>query len=87
MANKPTDTPDRFAGVPESRVPFGAQALVRKLNLAQVHAVIRASGVPVKHFEISPYAGMVLVRARIRPECAPVIQAIADADAAAPLGG
>lgn len=76
--------PDVFAGVPESRVPFGPQVLVRKLSSAKVQARIQASKIAPHFFELTPQGAYgILVRGKIRSECAQVIQEIADEDAAA----
>jgi hypothetical protein len=82
---KPVPPPpvDVFAGVPESRVPFGPQVLARKLSNARVQAKIQASKIDPRFFETTSLGVHgILVRGKIRIECAQVIQEIADEDAA-----
>jgi len=73
-----------MAELPDDKLPFGPQVLVRKLTIYQVQAKIHASKLSPKLFEIvSRPDKLVLVRGRNKSEYAAVLQDIANADAAA----
>lgn len=66
----------------ERRIPFGPQVFVRRLSVGEVQKHLRAAKLPAECFQLEVVPGGIMVRGKILHECASVIQAIADADAA-----